>query len=344
LKYHLIFTLDYELFGNGSGCIDKCLIDPTDRCASLLEKVNAPLTLFVETLELAEFSGTRSTPIQAQYPSIAAQLTKLQQNGHKLELHLHPQWMTALQNGNDWSLAFDKWRIGDLDTNEIAACIEQGLEYLAPFLNQANANSSIFRAGGWAMQPSKKVLQGLSKAGFTIDSTVAPGAFNPSKGDWFDFRKTPNLPYWSISDDICTETLTGKMIEVPIATQQIGLRAHSQALKEHKSEAQFPASCSGSYAGPNTAFQTFRGKLAKIANLGTVMLDFSTLPAWAMIEVTERYMDRFKDFDGTIPIVAIGHNKNFSARSEESLLHYLDWASNYTEITFSSYDRWLKTI
>ena len=81
MKYHLIFTLDYELFGNGSGCIDKCLIDPTAKCQSLLEQAGAPLTVFVETLELANFAALEREPIRSQNHDIAAQLKLLLENG-----------------------------------------------------------------------------------------------------------------------------------------------------------------------------------------------------------------------------------------------------------------------
>jgi len=342
MKYHLIFTLDYELFGNGSGCIDQCLVAPTDRCAGLLEAAGAPLTLFIETLELAHFKASSQPPIHDLYPKIKAQLIELEQKGHKLELHLHPQWMHATQNKNEWTLALDKWRIGDLSTPEIRECIQTGIDYLAPFLT-SNQNPTVFRAGGWAMQPSKNVLTELLMAGLKVDSTVAPGAYNPSRGDWFDFRQSSTKPFWKVADDICVESLSGGLLEVPIATENIGRRTHLRALKENKTSAQFPEGCVGSYAGPNNKFQSLQGKLAKLMNVGTAMLDFSTLPAWAMIEVTERYMARFSSFEGTVPIVAIGHNKNFSKQSEDNLEAYLEWAKVSPDIVFSTYNQWLDT-
>ena len=343
MKYHLIFTLDYELFGNGSGCIDKCLIDPTAKCQSLLEQAGAPLTVFVEALELANFAALKNEPIRSQNQGIAAQLRLLHENGHKLELHLHPQWMSAQKKNTGWQLDNEKWRIGDLSDTEITDCVNGGLSFFSEFKIQRNMNSPVFRAGGWAMQPSGKVLKELYKAGIRIDSTVAPGAYNPSKGDWFDFRRTPNLPFWRVSDNICQQNEQGGMLEVPIATENIGRRAHLQALKEHRSGEEFPRGCSGSYAGPNSKLQALKGKFTKLANVGTAMLDFSTLPSWALIDLTERYMSRFAGFENTIPIVAIGHNKNFSRQSEENLTSYLNWANSCPELTYSTYETWLKT-
>jgi len=343
LKYHLIFTLDYELFGNGSGCIDKCLIDPTAKCQSLFEQAGAPLTVFVETLELAHFAALEQEPIRTQSKNIETQLRLLLEKGHKLELHLHPQWMGAQKKTTGWQLDYEKWRIGDLSDTEVSDCVNTGLSFLARFKTLQNMKATVFRAGGWAMQPSGNVLQELFNAGVRVDSTVAPGVYNPSKGDWFDFRRTSSLPYWRISNDICRHNERGRMIEVPIATENIGRKAHLQALREYKSGEEFPPGCSGSYAGPNSKLQALRGKIAKLTNIGTAMLDFSTLPSWALIDLTKRYMSRFAGFENTIPIVAIGHNKNFSRQSEESLTGYLNWANSCPDLTYSTYETWLET-
>ena len=79
-------------------------------------------------------------------------------------------------------------------------------------------------------------------------------------------------------------------------------------------------------------------------DVGTVMLDYSTLPAWALIEATRNCMDRYQSQEGTIPIVAIGHNKNFTARSAENLQEYLSWCDSVPELTCSSYRAWYETL
>ena len=182
MKYHLIFTLDYELFGNGSGCIDKCLIDPTAKCQSLLEQAGAPLTVFVEALELAKFAALEREPIRSQNHGIAAQLKFLLENGHKLELHLHPQWMRAQEKTSGWQLDYEKWRIGDLSDTEITECVNRGLSFLSRFKIQENMTSPVFRAGGWAMQPSDKVLKELYQAEFELTQPLLLGPITHQKG------------------------------------------------------------------------------------------------------------------------------------------------------------------
>lgn len=337
LKYHLILTTDYELFGNGSGCLEKCLLLPTERMISIVEAYKAKLSLFVESLELACIGSLSSGKVSEQYTMVEDQLHRLIATGHHLELHIHPQWLEAKFDRQVWNLSLDKWRLGDLTPTEIRDCITISLSYLNRF---KKGSTSIFRAGGWAIQPGEKVVESLSEHAIVIDSTVAPGLFNPSKGDWFDFRFAPDLPFWRVSTDVCEESSTGSIIEVPIATQNIGFISHLRALKESRSQNQFPEGCEGSYAGPNSVYQPIRGRLSKLANIERVMLDFSTLPAWALIETTERYMDRFQTSQTPVPIVEIGHNKNFSQRSGENLDEYLRWANSCPDIVFSDYHTW----
>ncbi|MBV1878326.1 MAG: hypothetical protein KUG79_11840 [Pseudomonadales bacterium] len=341
MAFHLILTTDYELFGNGSGCLEKCLYEPTERLVSIADSYNAKVCFFVETLELACISALSSNVTIRQYNMITNQLQRLADAGHALELHNHPQWLNATFDKPEWSLAFEKWRIGDLTAREVQQCIQAGITYLSQFQNQP---ASVFRAGGWAIQPAEATLNTLSQNGLVIDSTVAPGMINPAKGDWYDFRTVPNLPFWQVTDDVCVQNDAGKILEIPITTHDIGVVAHFKALKETKAAPQFPAACEGSYAGPNSSWQATRGRLAKLANIGRVMLDFSTLPGWALIEVTKKYMARFATNKYPIPLVAIGHNKNFSQKSEENLAAYLSWVSSNPNIIFSDYRRFLQAL
>lgn len=337
MKFHLILTLDYELFGDGSGCLGACVVEPTDRCRAIAEAHDARLTLFVEALEFAALARLDGAPGADKYPEVEQQLSRLAASGHALQLHLHPQWLDAHHEAGNWHLDFSKWRVGSLSNSDLARCFDEGQAYLNRFAKQA----TVFRAGGWTIQPEGHVLEQLNERHITVDSTVAPGLYNAATGDWYDFRNAPALPYWSIQDDVCSPVSDGPVIEVPIATARIGVAAHAKALREAKQLNQFPEGCSGSYNGPNDRLQWARGRVSKVMGLGTVMLDFSTLPAWALIEATRRYMQRFANTEGPIPIVAIGHNKNFSARSQAAFTTWLEWCAQNAQIGFSDYDTWL---
>ena len=47
----LIFTLDYELYGNGSGNVFTHIIEPTNKILEIADKYNAKITFFFEVVE-----------------------------------------------------------------------------------------------------------------------------------------------------------------------------------------------------------------------------------------------------------------------------------------------------
>ncbi len=342
MKSHLILSLDYEIFGDGSGCLQHCLINPAQECLSITDKYGARQSFFVDALEFACFRAAANqngadVKLKQEYQALETQLIDMCKGNHNVQLHLHPQWLSAQGKPGLWKLDYSKWRIGDLNEQDIKDSICQGLAYLQDLgFSQVN----VFRAGGWAIQPSEHVVEHLLANQVIMDSTVAPGLFSLAKGDWFNFSKAPKKPFWYVSEDVCQENPRGQLLEVPILTQFIGRRSHVKALKEQRRQASFPAGCHGTYGNPNNKWQSLKHKFSRIANIGTSMLDFSTMPGWALIETTEKYMENFKDFDGPLPLVAIGHNKNFTAWSADNLAEFLAWAEKNPEIEMSDYQSW----
>jgi len=359
VKYHLILTIDYELFGNGTGCLEHCVINPTRQCLDTLAAFSAPMTFFVDSSEFRAIKQvSQKQQGYAEFNDVEQQLKKALSDGHNLQLHLHPQWLDAtydptVTQGTPWTLAYDKWRIGDLGKEDLERCIVEGMEYLTQLLPTNNGTENrqhlhVFRAGGWAIQPCSQVLKALTAHGITVETTVAPGAYNAAKGDWYDFRKTPKAPFWPIDDDICTASNTpisqADMLEAPIATASIGRIKHIKALLENRRQPSLPEGCTGSYDGPNNKQQALAGKASKVANIGRVMLDYSTLPSELLIEVTQQTMAQFAHEKHPVPIVAIGHNKNFTQHSNEHLATWLQWAHAHPDIHLSDYRQWTDTL
>ena len=102
--------------------------------------------------------------------------------------------------------------------------------------------------------------------------------------------------------------------------------------------------CSGSYRGPGGKLQAIYGKVGKLFRLGDVMLDFSTMPADVLIDITSQWLTRYDNSDlAVLPIVAIGHTKNFTTASADAFHSYLEWADT-NNIQFSTYGQWLKAV
>ncbi|MBI1194365.1 MAG: hypothetical protein GC138_00760 [Gammaproteobacteria bacterium] len=342
MKFHIICTVDHEVFGNGSGCVDRCVVAPMDRCLAEMDRHKAILTFFVDAPEFSamRMAGGRCAEDAAQ---VEAQLADAANGGHKVQLHLHSQWLGAERADGHWRLDFSRWRIGDLARDEIMSLTESGIEYLRAVAGSDSSHLCTFRAGGWAIQPARETLVALSAHGVTMDSTVAPGCYHSARGDWYDFRHCPDAPWWPISDDVCRVADAASLIEVPIATAAMGRVEHARALREHRSHPSLPEGCEGSYEGPNSRLQSLMGKVGKVLRMGRVMLDFSTMPSWMLIGICEDYRRRYRDVPGPVPIVAIGHGKNFTAHSEANLSEWLSWVDQQADMKYSDFYQWHST-
>lgn len=340
---HLILTVDYEIFGNGLGCVDACVLAPARRMMGIVEAFGAPLTFFVEAVEFAAMESESKTASQAE--AVLDQMRDALRRGHEVQLHLHPQFAGAQWDGRKWQTT-DNWRIGDLDSETCRQLIADGKAWLESRLKDISSayKCLAFRAGGWCIQPSETVVQALLEQGFRIDSTVAPGFRNTGKWEWSDFRRVPARPYWKTDGDVCSNTGAG-LWEVPIATGKIGKRHHYRAVKMARSSGEhgLAPGCRGDYSGPAGFMQKLSSQLGKAMRLGRVMLDFSTMPADVLIEISQQWINRFAGWQRPIPLVAIAHTKNFTDASAKNLAVYLAWAKD-EGIHFSTYGKWLEDV
>ncbi len=340
---HLILTIDYEIFGDGKGCVDACVLQPAERMLRIADRIGAPLTFFFEVFEFIAFAEKLGDKRAIQ------QMRAALQRGHDAQLHLHPQWKNAsLDTDTEWHISNHGWRIGDLDADEALAQIRVGKRWLEQEIgaNVAGYECIAFRAGGWCIQPSQKVVAALRNTGFKLDSTVAPNQWRAGSGEWSDFRCAPDLPFWKTCGDVCAAERDG-IWEVPIAVGDIGRIRHMKNLLSNRNQpdAGMAPGCRGSYRGTAESFTSnIRVKSARLAQLGSVMLDFSTLPASDLIQVTQRWIAKHDaNAKLPIPIVAIAHTKNFNANSEQAMVAYLAWAQK-EGLQFSTYNNWIQAV
>jgi len=342
MPFHLILTVDYEIFGNGQGCLKHCVVEPASRLLRLADRFDAPVTLFAEAAELMAREREMG---RSAVRDVREQLEGAVLAGHDVQLHLHPQWQGAKRREDvGWQLDLDRWRIGDLPEDETEGLITTGKAWLddVAFAKAPGRTCIAFRAGNWCIQPSEAVVRSLRRHGFRIESTVVPGMRRSGEGEWSDFRSAPDLPFWRVDGDVCEVSSSG-LWEVPIASGRVArlnrLTAEFQA--RNTTNSGFAPNCQGSYQirsmGPlNRVATNFR----KLLDLGLAKLDFSTMPAQVLVHVTKDWMRRFSHAHRPTPIVAIAHTKNWTDRSISHLTDYLTWARD-AGIQFSTYREWL---
>lgn len=226
---NLILTLDYELFGDGSGDVFKHMIEPTNRILEICEKNNIKITIFFELIEYIKLKEEwdRGNTMGYQENPIKAMDDQLQQaalDGHDIQLHIHPQWINAQWENNAWQVDKSNWRLGDFTTGSayrIKDLIKEGKSTLEAIIQKVlpDYRCTALRAGAYNIMPSDKVYEAMLDLGFKIDSSVYLGGYEDTTLSRFDYRGVPlNLDFWwADAQDIRLEDNKNKLImEIPI--------------------------------------------------------------------------------------------------------------------------------
>ena len=347
-KLGLIFTTDYEIFGNGTGCVEDCVIKPTEQMAFLLERYGATLTVFFEVCEYWAFekeyaAGRLAVDWAGMMRQQAQDLIK---RGHDVQLHFHPQWLDYNYDGQNWNLNYDLWRIGQLPYED-AQFPERGLknlfahgkstleEILKPV--KPDYRCEVFRAGAWSIQPEKEVLKALKVNGFKIDSTVAPGLYFKDQLSYYDFRAAPHNSFsYLIEESVNLPAQNAGLREVPIFTAKVPLWRKLQfiAFRQMRKVPFNPRGCRGSAEATKNK--------SKFQKLSEILFSPYTMSTFGDANVVEqmKYLTklalkkaRLQD-EEIVPMVWISHPKTFA--NEQELEKFLSWVNQNQFISFKS--------
>lgn len=221
----LIFTLDYELYGNGSGNVFTHIIEPTNKILEIADKYNAKITFFFEVVEywkLKEEWGKGNYMGYTENPIIAMeeQLKHAYSNGHDIQLHIHPQWVDAKWDKGKWTVNNKQWRLGEYEgvgEDSLLSIIKRGKETIESIIGNSYKCQAI-RAGGYNAQPSDKIIAAMKECGLKADSSLVPGAKESGSLSRYNYTHIPNnLGFWYCQNDFENQTndKTG-LLELPI--------------------------------------------------------------------------------------------------------------------------------
>ncbi len=219
---NIYITLDYELFfGKNSGTVENCIINPTEKLLKILNLNNIKAVFFVDVgyiVKLEEFKN-KYKKLEKDYQLIVNQIKQLSNNGHGVELHIHPHWEDTIYNGERWVFNASRYKLTDFSQSEILKIVTK---YTTTLENISNKKIIAYRAGGWSAQPFKYIGEALAENNIFIDSTVYPKGYYDSKYQKFDFRKASiNKTKWSFNEDPAIENVNGKFTEIPISSIKV---------------------------------------------------------------------------------------------------------------------------
>lgn len=313
MKADLIFTLDYEMFGDGSGSAIREQCVPTAHLANILEINDARLTIFVEVGQLIYF---RKHGIEEGYAPVEAQLLELAVRGHDIQLHIHPMWFfSSPPRDRRPNLDPDKYDLSLLDQADIERIVGESCTYLRQLIAPVvpGYGPTAFRAGAWSMKDHLKLFPILAANGIRIDSTIAPGGQFSSGYGAFDYRTRPMHACWN----------EGPLLEIPILTASRPFSAVAY-LNPYGLEARRIVGSIYKEPLARIGSSKFR-RLVDFLTRTHLMADFNTLDAKQLAGMVSRHVERHhQKISGAVPVVLIGHSKTsyFSDRIH-TLFHLL---------------------
>ena len=228
-----ILTIDYELFlGEETGGIYACMIEPTKKLASILEKNGSKMTIFWDILHyyrLLEIENENPKLIQRRQ-LIEEQVLDLAGKGHDIQLHIHPHWLDAKYEDNNWNFDYNRFSLHNLsdeknpnDINTVTGCISISKKLIEDLIRKVKPNHIVntFRAGGYLIEPFDKLKNAFSENEINVDSSVCPGLYNPNGISSYDFRLYPNKNKYNFDSTPKVISNDGKFIEIPITSIQL---------------------------------------------------------------------------------------------------------------------------
>ncbi|MCL2290803.1 MAG: hypothetical protein FWC34_08925 [Bacteroidetes bacterium] len=217
-RLNLLLTFDYELpLGGVKNSYDDALFAPTEQLLDLAQQLQIPLVFFVDILSYVKFAEWQEASFCKPFKN---QVHKMLQQGHEVQLHIHPHWLDTTFENRTFIPSF-KYSLGDFEDVEIEPIIAQSIQQLHALCQELKPGyqCNAFRAGGCSLhRKAHIILPALYKNGIRYDSSVCKGYFSASSIFKVDFRKTPKKANWFLSEDgdFSKEGETG-ILEIPVA-------------------------------------------------------------------------------------------------------------------------------
>jgi hypothetical protein len=332
---HVVFTLDYEIHGNGEGCPRELMLEPTDRLLRLFDEHGAKLTIMAdvaEILKFKEYAEQRGTDAWC-YDAVATQLRDAVRRGHDVQLHIHSSYFNAAHDGRRWVQDWSEYDFARLNPQRLIDVVKRGKEFLEATLQPVRPDYRCiaFRAANWSVNPSTHVAQALLSNGLKIDTSVfkygrRSGLVSFDYSDaWHEMA-----PWRANRDRLWDRDPQGALWEIPIYSEprRLGafvsfnriyrvLQARGHRLQDHHPDS-WPANGSGRRPRAPLA-----GRLSSITKRHAWKADFNQATGRQLIRALERAEARYGRLAPHLPFVLIGHSKLFTRLNARSLRPFL---------------------
>ncbi len=210
----IAFTWDYELFfGEKSGTVQQCMIQPTKDLLDIAERHQAKFTFFPDAGYLLH--AKKQEDASKDLKLVLEQIKSWDLLGHETGLHIHPHWEDVVYENKEWKHNTSRYKLSDFNEADVDSIIHSYFQEVQQLISSP-INS--FRAGGWCVQPFSNLRAAFLSLGISTDSSVFYGGKNTNAPYNYDFKNAPNSSSWCFDKDILIENKNGKFLELPITS------------------------------------------------------------------------------------------------------------------------------
>lgn len=337
--YDLLFTLDYEIHGNGDGDPMALMVEPTKRLMALMERYGQRLTIMADVAEILAFRRYYEQTGEDRFSVLAIeqQLRDVVQRGHDVQLHIHSSYFRAHYDGTRWDQCIEDYNMAALPYERIDDMIRTCVAYLDRLLKPVCPDYKVrlFQAANWSMMPTENLYKALLHNGITCDTSVYKGGCQGGNVS-YDYRTaySNRFPYTASMLNINDYDPQGLLTEYPIYTEMKPFyyfispmrifRMLRAKLHKHKHSAAVATPASASGAQADNRKLTLRSFFVK----SPLKMDFNQVSGRGLIRMYQHIAKADAQLNATPqPVVLIGHSKTFIPYNEKTLepfLRYLD--------------------
>lgn len=342
MKYNLLFTLDYEIHGNGDGDPWKLMVEPTGRLMALLERYNRKLTIMADVAEILAFKRYFAETGKDDFhvAEIESQLQDAIRRGHDVQLHVHSSWFNTKWDGKSWDQCIDEYNMAALPMERIDEMVGQCVGYLHDLLRPVKPDYKVwlFRAANWSMMPTENIYQVLLKHGITADTSVYKGGIQGGNVS-YDYSEAYDclLSYPADArniNHIAPSSQKGIITEYPIYTEMRPFWSFVSPIRifrmvrakfhRHKHSAASQTSKGSDINKSDNRHLSIKSFFRK----SPWKMDFNQATGKQLIAAAKRIKGtRVEDRD-VVDVILIGHSKSFLQYNELTLEEFLKWAKN----------------
>lgn len=337
----IILTLDYEIFGNGAGDVLRHVVKPTDRILSILEQYNVPLTIMFEVGEYLKFqeydAQIRKDKGYSYAEAMYKQVIKAYQKGHDVQLHIHPQWFQASYKNGKWIMDNPDVCISEFSANEIDKIISTSKKCLENILKPIDSvySCKVLRLTNlnWSEAP-RCVFASMAKNNLYVHSlAVSTNPKNTKKGYWYLDKNYPiiEIPIHALKMPIYKYVNRYRIITA-LYRSLISkfLWRNSKTRKKYKN------------IKKTQKRQSIKNIFKKIFDFYPAKWDFCKQSSEEMIYFLLKAMEIYDWQNYDIPLVMIGHSKDFF--NDRNLALFLEKVKELNNVKFTTFNNFINTI